>query len=128
MLSTGVMRHSVGDGRDGYQERLSAENVFILRSQVCKRITPIRGEEVDGRYKKEECPRERYCLQTSELERTAQDDWNSEFKGSKRERRIQEVSRVVRSHVTRWWDLDFTLKALRNNRRREEGSQEKRIK
>ena len=127
MLSTGVKRHRVGDGREGYQERFSAENVFILRSQVCKRITPIRGEEVEGRYKKEECPRERHCLQTSELERTAQDDWNSEFKGSKRERWIQEVSRIVRSHITRWWDLDFTFKALRNNRR-EEGSREKRIK
>ena len=60
--------------------------VFTLKSQVCKRITPIRGEEVEGRYKKEECPRKRHSLQIPELERAAQDDWNSEFKGSKRER------------------------------------------
>ena len=93
--------------------------VFTLRSQVCKRITPIRGEEVEGRYKKEECPRERHSLQTPELERAAQDDWNSEFKGSQKERWIQEVSRrqIVRSHIIPLWDLHFTLKASRNNRR-----------
>ena len=115
----GVKRHRAGDGREGYQERFSAESGVYIEISSMQKNYPHWGEDVEGRYKKEECPRERHSLQTPELERAAQDDWNSEFKGSQKERWIQEVSRrqIVRSHIIPLWDLHFTLKASRNNRR-----------
>lgn len=68
VIQYGIVCAHIGShcARQG-DEEIFCRVMSTLRSQVCKIITPIQAEEVEGRYKKKEYPREGHSLQTPEV-------------------------------------------------------------
>ena len=99
VLGRGMKRYRVVDGREGCRERFSAESDVYSKVSSMQNNYPYLGGRGGGQVQKEGIPQGEAFFTNP---RSAQGDWNSEFKVSRKERWIEKVSKkqTVKKYIT----------------------------